>query len=127
MFPNIPVQYQWNSLADRALKPNGPLLPLNDYLKVYLEPSEDLNNKARPHLKKLDELFPDCKVIIDVPKRQKAEVTLPKTEEDVENIKNGSNKDAPISTNGDDKGLFAPDDVDVKMEEVGCRLYVKLI
>lgn len=100
-------QYQWNAFADRVLNPKKPLLPVNDYIKKYLDQPEILKNKAKPHLEKLNELFGT---------REVKNVDLGNQDsEDMQKVPNAPGK--PGLTE-DSVNFFSPDDVDVKMEEV---------
>lgn len=141
-FPNVPDQYYWSVIAERALNPDGPLLPFDDYsLKAYLEPPEDLSIKAEPHLEKLSELFPGCQITTDLPVEKEVDATAPKTVDAT--APKSADATAPKSvdatapksvddsiendTNADTNGLFSPEEVDVKMEEVSSGFHVKFM
>ncbi|XP_023246677.1 X-ray repair cross-complementing protein 5-like [Copidosoma floridanum] len=113
MFPNVPNQYYYNAVADRALNPTGALLPVNDYLKRYLEIPEFLKNRVKPCIEKLDEAFEECKSILEVG-IEKPSVTK-KIEAEEEAVQKAvADKPiisaVPMDTNGTDKRLFAGND-----------------
>ena len=54
--PNPAVQHRWHMLSHRALNPNKPLPPMEDYLKDLLEvPS--VKERSKCHLQRIAELF----------------------------------------------------------------------
>lgn len=55
IFPNVLNQYYYNAVADRIMNPKNELLSVNNYIKKYLIPPDDLHVKA--NLEDLDNLF----------------------------------------------------------------------
>ena len=54
--PNPAVQHRWHMLSHRALNPNKPLPPMEDYLKELLEVPL-VNERSKCHLQRIVELF----------------------------------------------------------------------
>ena len=124
LFPNVPIQYHWNALTERALNKDKPIIPVNDtFLQKYLEPPENLKVKAMPSLAELDKLFPNCDYKKESDKKSKvppnAEKVIEKKDTEPE-LKNSIIKESPSI----DEGFFSREDVDVKMEEVRCMIFL---
>lgn len=116
MFPNVVNQFHWNAIADRILNPKGPLLPLNDYLKKFLEPPEYLNNRVRTHYEKLHKLFGNINMHKETAKDKK----LVQVASKVANVpeKTGATKDISSVEKDNDQATFDPEDLDMSMGEV---------
>ena len=54
--PNPAVQHRWHMLSHRALNPNGPLPPMEDYLKNLLEVPL-VKERSKYNLQRITELF----------------------------------------------------------------------
>lgn len=54
--PNPAEQHKWNMLSYRALNPNKPLPPMEDYLKEVLE-APAVKERSKRNLQRIAELF----------------------------------------------------------------------
>jgi hypothetical protein len=123
MFPNVRNQYHWNALANRALNPEGPLAPVNDYLMEYLQPPEHLYVNAKPYLEKLDTLFRFCKSNKDINKKTKTSSFTSKLNQNEECNVNDFNKDVSENVNNSDEEFFIQDNIDFDMEKVMWKFH----
>ena len=113
-------------MADRALHPEGPLLPLNSYLKNYLVPPPNLSIKAKPYVEKLCKVFAGCEIKKDIDKKSKSIHNTSNAEPEEKHNINEVNKGTPnpCESDFDDKGFFTVEEMDLKMEEVNFNTYL---
>ncbi|NP_001135434.1 ATP-dependent DNA helicase II [Nasonia vitripennis] len=116
MFPNVINQYHWNAIADRVLNPKGALLPLNGYLKKFLEPPEYLNDKVKTHYEKLRKLFGNINMHKETTKDKKSARVAPKIANEPE--KTGATKDILTIGKDNDEAASDSEELDMSMGEL---------
>lgn len=126
MFPNVCNQYHWNAVADRVINPKGSLLPLNHYLKTFLEPPEDVYNQAKPHLEKLHKLFGTINTVKATKKAKKSAVVTSKVQKAADRVTTNKNEKVPEVQKDEEEAIFIPDDLDFSMGEVHKKNYIFL-
>lgn len=116
-FPNIPHQYHWNAMADRAANPKKPLVHVPEYLQQYLVPPSELSEKAEPHLDKLNSVFGWVNEPVEKKKPYTVAAATKATDKIEVNVVE-KDKAASVEKSSTDEGFFSPEDIDMETGEV---------
>ncbi|XP_043265885.1 X-ray repair cross-complementing protein 5-like [Colletes gigas] len=120
--PDPAMQHIWNMLSHRALNPDKPLPPMEDYLKKILE-APSVKEKSKDHLQRVAELFQ--LESIDPKAKKKNEFNTEDNEQDVNkiNLEESTKMDDKLDTVDSFKELdMSTDTVDIDLDELAANI-----